>query len=27
MGEIGREHEHLPIPGFCTIVMHAEFDE
>jgi hypothetical protein len=27
MGEIGREQEHLPIPGFCDIVMHAEFDE
>lgn len=27
MGEIGREREHLPIPGFCDIVMHAPFDE
>lgn len=27
MGEIGREREHLPIPGFCDVVMHAEFDE
>lgn len=27
MGEIGREREHLPIPGFCDIFMHAEFDE
>lgn len=27
MGEIGREREHLPIPGFCDIVMHAQFDE
>lgn len=27
MGEVGREREHLPIPGFCDIVMHAEFDE
>lgn len=24
---IGREREHLPIPGFCDIVMHAQFDE
>lgn len=27
MGEIGREQEHLPIPHFCDIVGHAEFDE
>jgi hypothetical protein len=27
MGEIGREQEHLPIPGFCDIVMHAQFDD
>lgn len=27
MGEVGREHEHLSIPGFCDILMHAEFDE
>jgi len=27
MGEIGREREGLPIPGFCDIVMHADFDE
>ena len=27
MGEIGREREHLPIPGFCDIVLHAEFSE
>jgi hypothetical protein len=27
MGEIGREQEHLPIPGFCDIVTHADFDE
>ena len=27
MGEVGREHEHLPIPGFCDVVMDAEFDE
>ena len=27
MGEIGREQEHLPIPGFCDIVLGAEFDE
>ncbi len=27
MGEIGREREHLPIPGFCDIVMHAPFDD
>ena len=27
MGEIGREREHLPIPGFCDAVAHAEFDE
>lgn len=27
MGEIGREQEHLPIPHFCDIVAHAEFDE
>ncbi|HEU4408679.1 MAG TPA: HD domain-containing protein [Polyangiaceae bacterium] len=27
MGEVGREREGLPIPGFCDIVMHAEFDE
>ena len=23
MGEIGREREHLPIPGFCDVVTHA----
>ena len=27
MGEVGREREHLPIPGFCDLVLHAEFDE
>ena len=27
MGEVARDHEHLPIPGFCDIVMHANFDE
>ena len=27
MGDVGREREHLPIPGFCDVVMHAEFDE
>ena len=27
MGEIGREREHLPIPGFCDVIMHAEFEE
>jgi len=27
MGEVGREREHLPIPEFCDVVMHAEFDE
>ena len=27
MGEVGREREHLPIPGFCDIVGHAHFDE
>ena len=27
MGEIGREREHLPIPGFCDVVTHAGFDE
>lgn len=27
MGEVGREQEGLPIPGFCDVVMHAEFDE
>jgi hypothetical protein len=27
MGEVGRDHEQLHIPGFCDIVMHAEFDE
>lgn len=27
MGEIGRDREHLPIPGFCDVVMNAEFDE
>jgi hypothetical protein len=27
MGDIGREQEHLHIPGFCDIVKHAEFDE
>jgi hypothetical protein len=27
MGEVGREREDLPIPGFCEIVRHAQFDE
>lgn len=27
MGEIGREQEHLHIPGFCDIVTHAQFEE
>ena len=27
MGEVGREREHLPIPGFCDVVLHAPFDE
>jgi hypothetical protein len=27
MAEVGREREHLSIPGFCDVVMHAEFDE
>lgn len=27
MGEIGRTREHLPIPGFCDIVAHAEFSD
>jgi len=27
MGEIGRKQEHLPIPEFPDICMHAEFDE
>ena len=27
MGEIGREREHLPIPGFCDVVTHAQFDD
>ena len=25
MGEIGRERDRLPIPGFCDIVMRAAF--
>ena len=25
MGEIGRERDHLPIPGFCDVVMHSAF--
>ena len=25
MGEIGRERDHLPIPGFCDIVKHSAF--
>lgn len=27
MGEIGREQEHLTIPGFCDVIMRGEFDE
>ena len=27
MGEIGRRQEHLPIPEFVDICLHAEFDE
>jgi hypothetical protein len=27
MGEIGRQQEQLPIPTFCDVVMHAQFDE
>ena len=27
MGEIGREHGHLPIPTFCEVLAHAEFSE
>jgi len=27
MGEVGREYAHLPIPGFCDIVLSADFDE
>ena len=27
MGEIGREREHLAVPGFCDVIMHGEFDE
>ncbi len=27
MGDVGREQEHLPIPGFCDVIMHSEFDE
>jgi hypothetical protein len=27
MGEIGREREHLTVPGFCDVIMHGEFDE
>ena len=27
MGEIGREREHLTIPGFCDVIMQGEFDE
>ncbi|MBN9437166.1 HD domain-containing protein [Bosea sp. (in: a-proteobacteria)] len=27
MGEIGREQEHLHIPGFCDVVAHANFTE
>ena len=27
MGEIGRDRDHLPIPGFCDIVMHSAFAE
>lgn len=27
MGEIGREQEHLPVPGFCDVIMQGEFDE
>ncbi len=27
MGEIGREREHLPIPGFCDVVAHAGFND
>jgi hypothetical protein len=27
MGEIGRRQEHLPIPDFCDICLHADFDE
>ena len=25
MGEIGRERDHLPTPGFCDVVMHSAF--
>lgn len=27
MGDVGREREHLHIPSFCDVVMHAAFDE
>lgn len=27
MGEVGRDLAHLPVPTFCEIVAHAEFDE
>lgn len=27
MGDVGREREHLPIPSFCDVVLHAEFDD
>ena len=27
MGEVGRDQEHLPIPGFCDVVLHADFDD
>jgi hypothetical protein len=27
MGDVGREREHLPIPSFCDVIAHADFDE
>ena len=27
MGDVGREREHLPIPSFCDVMMHADFSE
>ena len=27
MGEVGREQEHLHIPGFCDVINHSDFTE
>lgn len=27
MGDVARDREQLPVPTFCDVVMHAEFDE